>query len=248
MAWKWCYFVVGHTLSYIVSKFGVNWTDGFWDTAIFVSYPPVLLIWPLSDILEQRHGLRTNPTAVHHPICQATADAITSVLTARMASVSLPVYDWDSKDAYHSFSIFQCTLENWLLLNQTVRTTSDMSLQPWEPNPWRCMHNGCLLAVKRNREWPRWKHLPSSTESSREWHMMSTPMCAWENSKMLQPGWEGTPKISSHASRHWWTAARWSMMSTASTSCIAISSLPTTMRESSLGNLWQNHSRHPLVS
>ena len=48
---------------------------------------------------------------------QATADAIASALTARMASISLPIYDWDSQDAYHSFSIFCCTLENWLLLN-----------------------------------------------------------------------------------------------------------------------------------
>ena len=47
----------------------------------------------------------------------ATADAITSALTARTASISLPVYDWDSQDAYHSFSIFCHTLENWLLLN-----------------------------------------------------------------------------------------------------------------------------------
>ena len=46
---------------------------------------------------------------------QATADAIASVLTARTASISLPVYDWNSQDAYHSFSIFHCTLENWLL-------------------------------------------------------------------------------------------------------------------------------------
>ena len=47
---------------------------------------------------------------------QATADAITSALTARTASISLPIYDWDSQDAYHSFSIFCHTLENWLLL------------------------------------------------------------------------------------------------------------------------------------
>ena len=46
---------------------------------------------------------------------QATADAIASMLTARTASISLPIYDWDSKDAYHSFSIFWHTLENWLL-------------------------------------------------------------------------------------------------------------------------------------
>ena len=48
---------------------------------------------------------------------QATADSIASALTARTASISLPTYDWDLKDAYHSFSIFWHTLENWLLLN-----------------------------------------------------------------------------------------------------------------------------------
>ena len=48
---------------------------------------------------------------------QATADAIASALTAGTASISLPIYEWDSKDTYHSFSIFWHTLENWLLLN-----------------------------------------------------------------------------------------------------------------------------------
>ena len=48
---------------------------------------------------------------------QATANAIASALTARTASISLPIYDWDPKNANHSFSIFQHTLENWLLLN-----------------------------------------------------------------------------------------------------------------------------------
>ena len=47
---------------------------------------------------------------------QATANTIASALIARMASISLPVYDWDSQDAYLSFSIFCHTLENWLLL------------------------------------------------------------------------------------------------------------------------------------
>ena len=56
---------------------------------------------------------------------QATADAITSALTARAASISLPNYDWHSKDAYHSFSIFWCTLENWLLLNHIMPDTED---------------------------------------------------------------------------------------------------------------------------
>ena len=39
------------------------------------------------------------------------------MLTARTASISLPIYNWNSQDAYHSFSIFCHTLENWLLLN-----------------------------------------------------------------------------------------------------------------------------------
>ena len=66
---QWCHLVVGHTLIYILSKFEANQTNSSQDTAIFVSYPPVLLIWPLPDIPEQRHGLRTNPTAAHHPVC-----------------------------------------------------------------------------------------------------------------------------------------------------------------------------------
>ena len=56
---------------------------------------------------------------------QATANAIASVLTARMASISLPIYDWDSQDTYHSFSIFWCTLENWLLLNHIPPDSED---------------------------------------------------------------------------------------------------------------------------
>ena len=56
---------------------------------------------------------------------QATADAIASVLTARTASISLPIYDWNSQDAYHSFSIFCCTLENWLLLNCILPDSKD---------------------------------------------------------------------------------------------------------------------------
>ena len=105
----------------------------------------------------------------------------------------------------------------------TVRTTSNKSLQPWEPNPWRCMHNGCLLEMMRNGEQPRWKLQPSSTEYNREWHMTSTPMCTSENLRMLWPGWERTPKILLHASRQWWTAVKWSMMSTKSISCVPIS-------------------------
>ena len=53
---------------------------------------------------------------------QATANAIASALTA---SISLPVYDWNSQDAYHSFSIFCRTLENWLLLNCILPDSED---------------------------------------------------------------------------------------------------------------------------
>ena len=48
---------------------------------------------------------------------QATANAIARTLTVQTTSISLPIYEWDSKDAYDSFSIFQCILGNWLLLN-----------------------------------------------------------------------------------------------------------------------------------
>ena len=56
---------------------------------------------------------------------QATADAIASALTARTASFGLPIYDWHSKDAYHSFSIFWHTLENWLLLKCITPDSKD---------------------------------------------------------------------------------------------------------------------------
>ena len=56
---------------------------------------------------------------------QATTDAIASVLTARKASISLPIYNWDSQYAYHSFSVFCCTLENWLLLNHILPDSED---------------------------------------------------------------------------------------------------------------------------
>ena len=37
---------------------------------------------------------------------KATADALTDALTARSASISLPTYDWDTKDAYRTFTLF----------------------------------------------------------------------------------------------------------------------------------------------
>ena len=56
---------------------------------------------------------------------QATAEGIVSALTDRTASISLPIYDWDSKDAYHSFSIFWHVLENLLILNHIMPDSKD---------------------------------------------------------------------------------------------------------------------------
>ena len=246
LPYKWHHLVVGQTLSYIVSNFEVNRTNRSWDINTFV--PPVS---PNLTIYQTCTWDMASELTPQQFITQSTADTITSVLTARMASISLPIYDWDSQDAYHSFSIFHHTLENWLLLNFIPPDSEDhlrYVFAAWEPNPWKCMHNGCQPAAKRNRKRPRQKLLPSLTESSREWHTMSTPMCILENSKTLWPGWERTPKISLHASRHWWTTARWSMMSIMSMNCIAILPIHTAMRESSLENIWQSHSRHPPMS
>ena len=69
--------------------------------------------------------LTPTPQQLISQSAQATADAIASVLTARTASISLAVYDWNSQDAYHSFSIFCHTLENWLLLNCILPDSED---------------------------------------------------------------------------------------------------------------------------
>ena len=122
----WCYcmkmmhLMVGHTLMYTVSKFEVNQTDGSRDTAIFVSYPSP--VFSQSDHYQSPStwDMASEPTPMPQQLitqsAQATEDAITSALTARTASISMPVYDWDSQDAYHFFSIFCHTLENWLHL------------------------------------------------------------------------------------------------------------------------------------
>ena len=135
---KRCHLVVGHTLKYIVSKNEVNWTDSSRDIDIFVSYPllkisPILTIistWPPStwDMAEST----LTPQQLISQSAQATADAIASALTVRTASISLPIYDWNSQDAYHSFSIF-CwpwrTGSSSTAFHLTVRTTSGMFLQ-----------------------------------------------------------------------------------------------------------------------
>ena len=104
-----------------VSNFEANQTDSSWDINIFVSYPSPVLSqsdhYHLPSTWDMASELTPTPQQLITQSAQATADAIASVLNARTASISLPIYDRNSQDAYHSFSIFCHTLENWLLLN-----------------------------------------------------------------------------------------------------------------------------------
>ena len=52
-------------------------------------------------------ALEPTPQQLITQSAQATADALASMLTARTTSISLPIYDLDTKDVYHSYSIFQ---------------------------------------------------------------------------------------------------------------------------------------------
>ena len=122
--------LVGHTLRYTVSKF---WSKSYRQ---FPRYSNFCII-PLSlNFLQSDHyqspstwdmasELTPMPQQLITQFAQATADAIASALTARTASISLPIYDWNSQDAYHSFSIFCHTLENWLLLNHIPPDSED---------------------------------------------------------------------------------------------------------------------------
>ena len=56
---------------------------------------------------------------------KATADALTDALTSRSAPIALPTYNWESKDAYQTFILFQQTLDNWLFLNQVKTDSAD---------------------------------------------------------------------------------------------------------------------------
>ena len=107
----WHHLQLADTLRKVLCEFETNWTDGFWDIDIFVSSPHFsdLTIW---DMASEPHLQQLITQSA-----QATVNAIASALTAWTASISLPTYGWDSKDAYHSFSIFWHTLENWILLN-----------------------------------------------------------------------------------------------------------------------------------
>ena len=40
---------------------------------------------------------------------KATAEALTDALTSRSALIALPTYDWESQDAYHTFTVSKDT-------------------------------------------------------------------------------------------------------------------------------------------
>ena len=94
----------------------------------FCTYPPT---WPFPNLTIIRPPSIWNMASEPTPqqlitqCAQATADTIANALTARTASISLPIYNWDSQDAYHSFSIFHHTLENCLLLNCILPDSKD---------------------------------------------------------------------------------------------------------------------------
>ena len=112
----WHYLQLAVTLRKGLCKFESNLTDGFGDTNIFVL--PLFFHVPMFFWPSETQQLITQSA-------QATANATASEITAQTASISLPIYNHDSKDAYHSFSIFWHTLENWLLLNHIATDSED---------------------------------------------------------------------------------------------------------------------------
>ena len=59
---------------------------------------------------------------------KATAEALTDALTSCSALIALPTYNWESQDAYRTFTLFQKTLDNWLFLHR-VKTDSEDHLR-----------------------------------------------------------------------------------------------------------------------
>ena len=109
---------IADTLRKVLCKFEINPTDSSQDIAIFV-FPCFPTIWDMATELTPKQLITQS--------AQATAHAIASTLTAQTTSISLPTYDLDLKDAYHFFSIFWHTLENWFLFNHIV-TNSESHL------------------------------------------------------------------------------------------------------------------------
>ncbi|MCG8623121.1 MAG: hypothetical protein MJE68_14145, partial [Proteobacteria bacterium] len=59
---------------------------------------------------------------------KANAEALSDALTSCSAPIALPTYDWESQDAYRTFTLFRQTLDNWLFLNR-VKTDSEDHLR-----------------------------------------------------------------------------------------------------------------------
>ena len=136
---------------------------------------------------------------------QATADVIASALTARMASISLPVYDWDSQDASHSFSIFCHTLENWLLLNCILPDSEDYLRYVFAALGTKSLEMHAQWMPTGSKEEQKVTKEKASAFLDRiqqgMTHNINTHVHL-KNLKILWPGWERTPKILLHASRH----------------------------------------------
>ena len=99
--------VVGHTLIYILSKFEVNWTNSFQDTAIFVflpCFPDLTIIWPSSV-----WKMASAPASL-------ASMAATTILCQAPVNVPLPTYDWNAADQMQEFHLFKCQLETWFRL------------------------------------------------------------------------------------------------------------------------------------
>ena len=164
---------------------------------------------------------------------QATADAIASVLTARTASISLPIYDWNSQDAYHSFSIFRQTLENWLFLNCIPPDSED-----------HLRYVFAALGAKSLEMHAQW--MPTSSEEEQKvtkakasafldriqqgmTHDINTHVCLGELEDIVaRPGEDPQDLVACIK-----TLMDHCEMSISSTNYVAISSMHITMRESS---------------
>ena len=158
LAWKWCYLVVGHILTYILFQIWSKLDWQFLRYKHFCILPLFSQIWPLSDhpasetwLQNQLHNNSSpslpRPQLMPLLVCWQLGQypsACPSMTGTPKTPITPPYFGVPWRTGFSS------TTSCW-----TVRTISDMSLLPWEPNPWRCMHKGCLPAVKRNRQQPR---------------------------------------------------------------------------------------------
>ena len=135
-----CHLVVGHTLMHTLSKVEVNRTDHSWDIDIFVS-PLLFLFWPLSA--PDHPAPETWPQNQHHnnsspslPRPHQMPSLVCwqlgwhpSACPSMTGTLKMPI----TPSPY--FAIPWRTGSSSTTFCQTARTTSGMSLQPWEPNP-----------------------------------------------------------------------------------------------------------------